>query len=118
MNQQEALSTLRLSDKPNNMEELDRAFQKILRRYPPEHFPDRCRNLYEAHSYLQQVLEPAHALDNLDQQNFDWLVRFAKPASESSKKITINPFGEDKDIFPYIVQQMGPVIGAELDGLE
>lgn len=118
MNQQEALAALRLSQEPTSKEELDRAFQKILRRYPPEHFPERCRILYEAHSYILQVLNPAHSLEDLDHQNLDWLARFAKPASASSKNVALNPFKGSKDLFPYIVQQMGPVIAGELSEFE
>jgi hypothetical protein len=49
---EQSLNILRLSEDPD-MEEVRKAYVRLTRRYPPEHFPDKFKQLKQAYEQLR-----------------------------------------------------------------
>ncbi len=70
MTRNEALAVLRLSPQATS-EEVERAYQKLVRRYPPEFNPERFREIDAAYRYLTSVARRMEeVLLNLDSEPF------------------------------------------------
>jgi curved DNA-binding protein CbpA len=61
MTRQDALAVLHLPDSATR-EDLDRAYQRLVRRYPPEFHPEKFRQLDEAYRFLTSL---PHRLERL-----------------------------------------------------
>jgi len=54
MNKEEALKILTLGPSPG-VDEIERAYQRLVRRYPPEFHPEKFRAIDEAYRFLTSV---------------------------------------------------------------
>lgn len=54
MTKEKALATLNLTP-PAGREEIEKAYQRLVRRYPPEFHPEKFRTLDEAYRFLTSL---------------------------------------------------------------
>jgi hypothetical protein len=77
----EAMETLRLSqDTAASDEDIEKAFRKLRRRYPPEQFPEKFQRVRESYSLLKQSDDYWRSLIEQD-VNLGWLAPFVQNAS-------------------------------------
>ena len=69
---------------PISDEKIEAGYRRMLRRYPPEHFPEQARTLREARARLLQSDDYWQALLTGEMTNLSFLVQYARAAPESS----------------------------------
>lgn len=78
MNHQEALKILRLQDGDLNEQSINKAYQRLIRRYPPESFPQKFGSVKAAYDALTS---PAKKIENIfrnDEIDARWLGSYLK----------------------------------------
>jgi len=78
MTREKALTLLNLSSSAGR-EEIDQAYHRLIRRYPPEFHPEKFREVDEAYRFLtslafriERLLSPQTKIDHLDTKAFSF----------------------------------------------
>ncbi|OPX20064.1 MAG: hypothetical protein BZ151_05980 [Desulfobacca sp. 4484_104] len=76
MTRKDALAILRVSDSATR-EDLDQAYQRLVRRYPPEFNPEKFRQIDEAYKFLtslpylvERLLSPQKLKSSVNKEEF------------------------------------------------
>ena len=109
---EKSLNTLRLSEEPD-MEEVRKAYVRLTRRYPPEHFPDKFKQLKQAYEQLR-VQWPALEQEARSLAESDSLAQLTNTLlGEALELARTRESGAGPHPAPVDVLELDPVLRAE-----